>query len=145
MADSFSYDARGVAENESRRVALAAESKDGVFHGSGAKTSILLRENVTASDTVTSGALKADGSIYALRLEALYSGGTAFSYSTDGTSWTSLTPGAYTYLDNPVSAVYAARLACGRRHLRGKHGDRPDHAGPRECHGGGLGRGLLRQ
>ena len=106
MADSFSYDARGVAENESRRVALAAETKDHVLHGSGAKTSILLRENVTASGTVESGALTADGSIYALRLEALYSGGTKFSYSTDGTSWASLTPGAYTYLDKPAEAVY---------------------------------------
>ena len=105
-SDSFSFDARSVAENESRTVALTAESSDGTFYGTGAQTSILLRESVAGSGTVTSDALKADGKLYAIRLEASYSGSVRFSYSTDGQTWTAMTPGIYAHLPEASDAVY---------------------------------------
>ena len=105
-ADSFHFDARGVGENESRRVSLIAETKDHTLYGTGAKTAILLRENVTGTGTVNSGELKADGKLYAIRLEALRDGDVAFRYSTDKETWYKLTPGAYVYLESPAESVY---------------------------------------
>ena len=105
-ADSFHFDARGVGENESRRVSLIAETKDHTLYGTGAKTAILLREIVTGTGTVNSGELKADGKLYAIRLEALRDGDVAFRYSTDKETWYKLTPGAYVYLESPAESVY---------------------------------------
>ena len=104
LGDSFTYDAR---ENEDGSVALLAMLSDGSICGTGAKTEVLLRENVNASGTIESGALSASGSIYALRLEALTStGGGAFSYSTDGESWTAISPGKYIVLDKAAEQIY---------------------------------------
>ena len=104
LGDSFTYDARA---NEDGSVALLAMLSDGTICGTGAKTETLLRENVNASGTIESGALSASGSIYALRLEALTStGGGAFSYSTDGESWTAISPGKYIVLDKAAEQVY---------------------------------------
>lgn len=105
-ADTFIFDARPIAEKDSRKVVLTAHTDADVFHGTKAAASVLLRENVSESGTVESEELKADGKLYAIRLEALYDGAMAFLYSTDKETWYKLTPGAYVYLETPAESVY---------------------------------------
>lgn len=105
-SDTFIFDARPIAERDSRKVVLTAHTDADVFHGTKAAASVLLRENVTAGGTVESEELKADGKLYAIRLEALYDGAMAFRYSTDKETWYKLTPGAYVYLESPAESVY---------------------------------------
>ena len=105
VSDSFTYDARRVNQGESHAVALLALGADGSISGTGAKAETLLRENVNAAGSVVSQALSGSGMIYALRLEALMTGSGAFSYSTDGETWTAITPGAYTVLDQAAEQV----------------------------------------
>ena len=105
-SDTFIFDARPIAEKDSRKVVLTAHTDADVFHGTKAEASVLLRENVSESGTVNSGELKADGKLYAIRLEALYDGAMAFRYSTDKETWYKLTPGAYVYLESPAESVY---------------------------------------
>ena len=105
-ADSFSFDARSIAEKDSRKVALTARTDADVFYGTEAEVSVLLRENVSESGTAESGELKADGKLYAIRLEALYDGAVVFRFSTDKETWYELTPGAYVYLESPAESVY---------------------------------------
>lgn len=105
VSDSFTYDARRVNQGESHAVALLALGADGTISGTGAKAETLLRENVNAGGSVVSQAFSGSGMIYALRLEALMTGSGAFSYSTDGETWTAITPGAYTVLDQAAEQV----------------------------------------
>ena len=105
-ADTFIFDARPITEKDSRKVVLTAHTDADVFHGTKAAASILLRENVSESGTVESEELKADGKLYAIRLEALRDGDVAFRYSTDKETWYKLTPGAYVYLESPAESVY---------------------------------------
>ena len=105
-ADTFTFDARPITEKGSRKVVLTAHTDADVFHGTKAAASVLLRENVSESGTVESEELKADGKLYAIRLEALYDGAMAFRYSTDKETWYKLTPGAYVYLESPADSVY---------------------------------------
>ena len=106
VSGSFTYDARDVKDNEAHPVVLVAETADGSLYGTGAEAEVLLRENVNASGTVVSDALTGGGELYALRLEALYTGGTSFSYSTDGGTWHTITPGQYAYLEQASEQVY---------------------------------------
>ena len=105
-SSTFIFDARPIAEKDSRKVVLTAHTDADVFHGTKAAASVLLRENVSESGTVESEELKADGKLYAIRLEALYDGAMAFRYSTDKETWYKLTPGAYVYLETPADSVY---------------------------------------
>ncbi|MBQ8935093.1 MAG: DNRLRE domain-containing protein, partial [Oscillospiraceae bacterium] len=105
-ANTFTYDAREVKDNETHQVVLVAETADGALYGTGAEVEVLLRENVNTSGTVISDALTGSVELYALRLEALYSDKTSFSYSTDGSTWHTITPGQYTYLEQGSEQVY---------------------------------------
>lgn len=105
VSDSFTYDARRVNQGESHAVALLALGADGTISGTGAKAETLLRENVNAAGSVVSQTLSGSGKIYALRLEALVTGSGLYSCSTDGETWTAITPGAYTVLDQAAEQV----------------------------------------
>ena len=104
--EAFPYDARSIPDGTRQNVALTAETGDGVFTGSGAKSVMLLRESVEESGSVATPALKAEGKLYAIRLEALCEGEVQFSFSTDNANWQELPLRAYLHLPQPAEQIW---------------------------------------
>ena len=104
--EDFRFDARAVPDGTKQSIALAAETEDGIIYGSGAKATLLLRESVGESGSVSTPALKAEGKLYAIRLEALSQGTVRFSYSTDGSVWQDLPLRDYLWLSQPAEQLY---------------------------------------
>ena len=109
-SEGFVYDARPLAYSKAHSLALISETKDGVLYGNGANSTVVLRENVNASGTIERK-LKSDKALYALRLEELSTGNTAYYYSLDNDTWTELVKGDYTILESPAKTVYIKAVA----------------------------------
>ena len=126
-SDSLTANLLGCADGEAHTVAALGLDEDSTLHGSGAKTSVLLRVAPEAAGSYESGEILLAEPVYALRLEALClddvgrEADAVYSWSSDGDNWTALPLNAYTLLPEAVRALYLrAELPAGAT-LHGVH------------------------
>ncbi len=126
-SESFTASLLGCADEESHTVAALGLDASGHLYGSGAKTSVLLRETPNASDHYESGEITLTEPVYALRLETLCldaagrEADATYAWSEDGVSWTTLIPNDYVLLPKAVHTLYLrAELPTGAA-LQGLH------------------------
>ena len=111
-----------------RQVARAGVNKDGTLYGSGANTTIILRDTPNVTRTYESGKIELQDEIIAIRAEALCldpnskpSQAEQFAYSLNGTDWAAFSLSEYCFLPSATKTIYLRATLPSGMTLAGLH------------------------